>query len=362
MRKKNILFFAPAYAFMLFMLFFNGSCNEVGDPALCTEGSVNQISIDNDLSGTFTSGNEITINLTLSWCSNFNGGLVKIWIYDGSTVPNEPYASAPLGNPSAGFPWAVKYTPDKGKYTIFARLYDKDGNYGEFCEKFFTVGNGAVPTKEFKIAEISMVNDGVFRKTANYDAKQKLFKPFNEAYVSIVATDQCDDNLNKPASDFTDYASIKRWVSTFIKPDINISVICGIDDVSIADYPTAVGLTWHRIPNGQDAWPSLSIVINSRINALDQYNDLDYRAKMATEVAVHELGHALGINNDGPLINPDHDFTATWLDHTTCAMCQGLYNGVIDLLSFCDGPTGHRAFIHGTATYKNSTVKSWLYP
>jgi|GEM_PF-5683959 len=295
-------------------LFFAGSCKGPNDGPTVI------------LSYTHPRGNPLAYQYTVEWSNINNGDAVYIYITPGpNSSASNYYRMYDLNGSSSG---STTFTynffdnnPSPTIYIVSAEIRKSDGT----TVVAHSLGTSiTVSYQVYNIIQLQMTNDNLFpnytdnSQGINYNGYQQLNSAFGDANTEI----NIKNNIQNFSTqvDFSSSIKLQIWTITNAGGDPNnynsyglgnnLAIICGVENIpnsidavtpSLTDLTD--GFTWMRSENS----PPFAYVRYDRIRA--NFSDTYSQIREMTGVAIHELGHARGINHDDPIIDPPHSVT-----------------------------------------------------
>ena len=323
MHKLKFGYFLICTIFFLPFMGFSG-CQDTTPPfkqqPCATYGASIEIS---SLPEVANVGDEITIGVHYILCDDYKNGKIQI-----NFVSSQPELQGPsllLGeNPYIDHTDYLKYTfSTSGKFEVKAVLttgvldsYGQPLSRRTDSKKITIMGGNNI--EEIPIVLVGLGDERVWQLNPNkvsYNPLSKLAVAFAPSQVTITAVDTYND-VEAPENPWATQEELTLWViSKCVEGYVSgVPILCALKDVSTT-FTSSANVMGYEI-DGTSVRPNIGYILNDRIDAVQithNYTD-DERIYFANGVAMHELGHALGINGDDATeqypdnqINPPHN-------------------------------------------------------
>ncbi len=298
-------------------------------------------------------GNPLNYKFMVVW-NNYSSGYVFIKITPGpSPYPTQEWYIGSLPSSSGTLSSSYSFpgnNPSPTNYFVYAELRSSMGPGSPIA----TSGSKLIEIKykKFNVIQLAMVNDNLWPNLTaqQYDGVAQRNAALGDANLIYNVVDDKSglSNTTDPEGfpiDFSNDTKMSRWAwwsayGTLTGIDPKKSIICGIDDVSLAymGNPIDGGITaGFTLPDGTHSVPQLCFVLYSRIKNYypsKQYDEI----RTINGSLIHEIGHAIGIRNDGSIIDPPHS-------GSNIGACLMLPKNTPDVYSNCLFCAGHIQFI-----------------
>lgn len=250
------------------------------------------------------------------------------------------------------------YFPKPGRYAVNVLVgTESNKNMKRSGTYYVQVEASDCPSTDFKIIQLAMEDDELWPNdlTHSYLGETKRDNAFADANIHLCITNNYEDlskavDANGEQNNFSERDKAEGWayrwaygpdyLSNISRINPKITLLCSIDDGTFEPEPAA-GVC--ILPDIYHTVPPICFLFNNRINNVAR-NEYD-KVRLITGVALHELGHALGIIGDAENIIPPHsgDFVST------CIMQPNNSADSYTNPKFC---TGHKNYLSNQTWYK----------
>ncbi len=204
--------------------------------------------------------------------------------------------------------------PSPTTYTVYAQLVRPSENYKVVAyDGPYSI---TVTNNKFNIIQVQMTNDDLwpsYTSSPYYYGTTQRDAAFGDANTSIVVKKNITgvSNTTNPDGSSLDLSSDLKieqygvWEAYGVRNPLNldskVGILCGIDDVTGGLLPNPSGglIGGYTVFYSDHSYPPVSCVLYSRVRSFySGYN----MVRVLTGSAIHELGHAIGIEGDDPNI------------------------------------------------------------